>query len=261
MIKVIKKYLYKKLAYLLPYNLRRKLFALFYKSKFEDIIKKRMVSEDYSFMSYDKYHCIFIHIPKTAGVSITRTLFGHLIGHFSVAEYQIVFSKKEFNSYFKFAIVRNPWDRVFSAYNFLKNGGMTEEDKEWANKNISQYTNFNDFIKNGLKKPSILKWRHFLPQCDFICVPHSNKPLVDFIGHFENINEDFQYIKKKMSLDDNLILKHENVNPGKKLDYRDYYDDKAQKIVSEVYKNDIKILGYNFDSSSISLQKNIHTIN
>lgn len=248
------------ILYSFPHDTRRALFSKLKPQKFEDMQYMRSIDTKDSFASsykpFDRHRCIFVHIPKTAGVSICRALFGNLAGaHIPLARYQLVFSKKEFNSYFKFTFVRNPWDRVFSAYNFLKKGGLLEVDRSWAEVEIAPYQNFDDFIKTGLHRPSIQEWKHFKPQSHFLLVPGSRKLQVDFLGFFENIQNDFQYVATELGLGDSAVLRHENAtNPSKKLDYRDFYTDKTRDIVAEIYKIDIDNFGYEFNNSSLQFQ-------
>ena len=130
---------------------------------------------------------------------------------------------------------------------------MNEHDRKWAAANIIPYKNFDDFIKRGLK--SIPLAMHFMPQYKFLCLPNSQNLLIDFLGFYENLQEDFQFIKNKLSVNENLTLRHENKtvsfdNP----DYRENYTDETRNIVAEVYKKDIELLGYNFDNSSLKSQ-------
>ena len=71
---------------------------------------------------------IFIHIPKSAGNAITRSLFNtesmNLGGHSSALHY-FEADESSFNSCFKFSFSRHPVSRFISAFNFLKNGGIT----------------------------------------------------------------------------------------------------------------------------------------
>ena len=216
-----------------------------------------VTGKGYSYKSFDQYQCIFVHIPKAAGVSVCRTLFGNLGGgHSTIEHYQIVFSKNEFDRYFKFTFVRNPWSRIFSAYNFLKKGGMNEVDRRWAATNIASYKNFDDFIKGWLSIPGIEKYKHFRPQYEFLCIPGSYKLSVDFLGFFENIQNDFECIKNKLALDASLTIKHENktASDDSQLDYRDFYTNETRDIVAEIYKRDIDLLGYNFENTSLEKQ-------
>ncbi len=71
----------------------------------------------------DKHKCIFVHIPKTAGISVSVSLLGESIGNMSAMYYRALFGKEDFRLYFKFAFVRNPFTRLISAFEFLKKGG------------------------------------------------------------------------------------------------------------------------------------------
>lgn len=248
----------KEFYFLLPYSARRMLFSVLKPKQFRQKQKMRLADreDEYSYKPFDQHRSIFIHIPKAAGVSICRSLFGSLAGgHTSMPEYQIVFPKKEFDRYFKFTFVRNPWDRTFSAYNFLKKGGMVEADKKWAIQELSSFKDFNDFVVRGLQRASVQEWIHFIPQSNFLFLPGNKALQLDFLGFFENIQEDFQYVKKKLGVSDSVIIKKENVTDSvKKLDYREFYTDEAREIVAKVYESDIKNFGYNFDNSSLPSQ-------
>ena len=249
----------KNIFYLFPYNARRALYATLRNENFKHMQDKRSIvtNTGNSYKPFDQNQCIFVHIPKAAGVSVCRSLFGNLAGeHTTIQIYQLIFSKNEFDRYFKFTFVRNPWSRIFSAYNFLKKGGINEGDRRWAAANLAAYGNFDDFIKGWLNISNIEQCVHFIPQYKFLCLPNDNKLLVDFLGFFENIQDDFEYIKNTLSLDGNLAIRHENktASDDKQLDYRDFYTNETRDIVSEVYKRDIELLGYNFDNSSLKTQ-------
>ena len=70
-----------------------------------------------------RLRCIFFHIPKTAGVAVCDGLFGNRgPGHMDVEIAKVVFGKWRFQSFFKFCFVRNPWDRLVSAFHYLRHG-------------------------------------------------------------------------------------------------------------------------------------------
>ncbi|WP_052055837.1 sulfotransferase family 2 domain-containing protein [Myxosarcina sp. GI1] len=250
--------LLKKAFYSLPHDTRRLLFSQTKPQAFKRMQQMRAIDTigGCSYKPFDRHQCIFVHVPKAAGVSICKALFGNFAGHHTtLSKYQLVFSQSEFDRYFKFTFVRNPWDRVFSAYNFLQKGGLTKEDKRWAAAEIAPFASFDDFVRMGLHKPIIQKWRHFRPQVDFLLIPGSSKLQVDFLGFFENLQEDFQYVVDKLNIHDIPDLKHENAtNPHQKLDYKDFYTDKTRNIVAEIYKSDLDIFGYSFDNSSLRSQ-------
>ncbi len=198
-----------------------------------------------------------MHIPKCAGTSICRSLFGNIgINHLSIADYRVIFRREEFDSYFKFAFVRNPWDRLVDAYYFLKAGGLNERDKKWYEENLSAYKNFDSFVKVWVTPDNIKKYIHFRAQRDFICIKGDNTPVVDFIGYFENLDQDFTHVSNRIGISSELM--HLNKTASGEKDYKAYYDNEMIEIVSDAYRDDIRILGYNFDNSSLKEQLTDH---
>lgn len=233
----------------LPYDMRRSLFRLTFPARFSTYQDMRRISDvDFGFGSFDEHKCIFIHIPKCAGISVSRGLFGGLAGtHNSIKTFQLVYSKEELEQYFKFTFVRNPWDRLHSAYEFLRRGGLTHEDKQWAEGNLSRFTSFGQFVREWVTPTNVNSWQHFKPQHRFITDPAGNMPL-DYIGYFENIRADFENIANILGID--TKLPHHNSGFGNSHDaYPSHYDAETREIVANVYKRDIDLLGYDFDSN------------
>lgn len=196
-----------------------------------------------SIAALDYYKCIFIHIPKNAGLSVCYTLFGNTGGsHRKIVDYKQIFSPNTFKRYYKFTFVRNPWDRVVSTFFFLKNGGITEKDRLWAEKHLAPFTTFQDFTKNWLTEENINNSLHFQHQHIFLEDENGNLA-VDFIGRFENIDEDFKKVTAALNM--NRVLKKTNTSERKE-NYRDYFDLETQKIVENVYQKDIQLFNYKF---------------
>lgn len=247
----------KKLFWKLPHELRRLLFRVKYPVKYQLLKSLRTEMPEKlnspTFKPFIENKCIFIHIPKSAGTSVNQSIFGRNTGnHTTIAEYQIAFSRKEFDSFFKFTFVRNPWDRLLSAFIYLKNGGRCKKDYQWAEKHLFPYKNFNDFVMEWVSKRNVFKGIHFLPQYRFITTPKNFKPEVNFIGFFENIDNDYEYIRKLLHVGKKLI--HENETIGKIGDYRSFYNDKTVEIVYDVYHEDIELFGYDFENTSLGKQ-------
>ncbi|EOH1934139.1 sulfotransferase family 2 domain-containing protein, partial [Campylobacter jejuni] len=212
---------------------------------------------------HDKYKCIFIHVPKVAGSSIERVIYQTdkwLVGHRKANDY-MMFNKERFESYFSFGFVRNPYDRVVSAYHYLRNGGGTLGDEKWAKENIYKYNSFKEFVldlKNVEIQNKILNWIHFIPQYKFLCDNEKNI-LVNFLGKFENLEEDFQKILKILSRKDELV----HINKSNHIDYKNYYNGAMYKIVREIYRDDFEIFDYDledrkyFDISQYNYLKNL----
>lgn len=227
-------------------------FRMADKSFFKQAQNKRLIETDsgYSYKPFDDNKTIFIHVPKCAGVSINKVLFGNLAGgHTQLSQYLKIFEPEVIRDYFKFTIVRNPWDRVVSAYHFLKNGGFDEKDEVFYENELSKFEDFDDFVINWLTRENIFKWHHFCPQYHYI-IDKWNLIELDFIGFFENLDEDFIYISNKLKTQKSIYTS----NKSKHLHYTDYYTEHTKNIVSNVYSEDIKLLGYNFDNSSLPKQ-------
>jgi len=240
--------------YQLPYAARRKLFATLRPSKFQrlQIMRTTVSKTGYAFKPFDENQCIFVHIPKTAGISISQTLFGSLGGgHARVAEFQLIYNKDDFANYFKFTFIRNPWDRLFSAYRFLVRGGMNEKDARWAAQFLSPYRDFEDFVTRGLNREMIWSYEHFVPQYEFLCLPLTKAILVDFVGLYENLEEDFTRVRDKLGMPASVGLRKDNVTSSRQCGYRDSYTEQMKGIVAEVYREDIALLGYDFDNTTL----------
>lgn len=220
-------------------------------NSFADIQKNRHyeTTDSSSYKPFDDKKAIFVHIPKCAGISVNKALFGNLAGgHTTLEQYLNIYEPKNVLSYFKFTIVRNPWDRVVSAYHFLKQGGLNNNDREFYKNELVNFDSFDDFVKNWLVYPENLKkYHHFQTQSHYILDKY-NKVKLDFIGYLENIDKDFEYICNKMNIEVTLP----NSNKSNRNNYQDYYSDETRAIVAEVYKQDIELLGYDFDNSKFN---------
>lgn len=240
----------------LPHSLRRAVFAIMRPRNFRALQAQRLIETEtgHSLKPYDDHQCIFFHVPKAAGISVCRTLFGNLAGgHRTLSNLQLVFSKREFDRYFKFTFVRNPWDRALSAFRFLRRGGFNDTDRIWAEKHLSGFSDFADFVLHGLRDDEVLQWIHFRPQTDYLTIPGRNRLHLDFTGYFENLPSDFAYVVERLGLQGSVRLRHDNRStPGSRIDYRDFYSNSMRRVVEEVYQKDIELLGYSFDNQGLA---------
>ena len=192
--------------------------------------------------AFYKTKTIFIHIPKTAGVSLLRSIYGDvtLTGHRTYHFNSLVLNLLEFD-YFSFSFVRNPYDRLYSTYMFLRNGGMNRHDVLVYENFLSRYNDFEDFVMNGLNHKVINNIIHLKPQHQYIC-DSNGCILVDFVGRFENLEQDVELLSKKLKR--KIMLPHYNFN--KKRNYRDVYTKQMINKVCQFYQKDIDIFGYVF---------------
>ena len=203
---------------------------------------KKVFNEGTLLNAFYKSKTIFIHIPKTAGVSLVKAIYGDvtLEGHRSFYFNSIALNIKN-EKYFSFTFVRNPFDRLYSAYIFLKKGGMNHHDRLAFETHLSEFEDFEDFVLNGLDNKLISQITHLIPQHEYLC-DKKGSILVDFIGRFENLDDDIILLSKKLKKD--IKLSHHNYN--KKKDYREAYTDEMIEKVYQVYQKDIDIFEYSF---------------
>ena len=239
--------IYSKWYWSLPHDLRRFLYMGLFPGSSWGIRKLRSVEPENlnapTLKPFFDTRSIFVHIPKCAGLSITFGLYGRKTGdHRTIADYKLAFSKSEFKSFFKFAFVRNPWDRLLSAYFYMKQGGRNKQDYDWSIRYLSPYDNFDEFVLKWVNEDNIRLGLHFRPQFEFVCTKNHELE-VDFIGYFENIENDYEHICNVIAIGSRLQAI--NKSAGKK-DYRDYYNEETKSIVEHVYRADIKLFGYAF---------------
>jgi hypothetical protein len=205
----------------------------------------------YTLASFDRHRCIFVHIPKCAGVAVCQSLFGNLgAGHHPVGTLRKVFGTACFDSYFKFAFVRNPWDRLLSAWEFLQRGGFHAADARWAQRHLSRYEDFDAFVRGWVTPENVAASVHFRPQTDFLHLPEGGSG-VDFIGRYENLETDFRKVCEQLGIQTVL----QSLNAGPLRDYRDAYDRDTRRIVDSVFRRDIVELDYCFDTTGAARSK------
>lgn len=185
---------------------------------------------------------IFIHLPKTAGTSVSQALGLPASRHVPAKDY-IIANEAKFRKYFKFAFVRNPYDRLVSSYTFLKDGGMNNDDARFAAANVQPYESFEHFVIEGLARSlEIQSWVHFRQQITFVC-DEEGRNKMDFTGRFERLDEDFAHIAKRLGKPVALPV----TNKSSRGDYRSEYNQKTIEIVRRVYAADFDAFGYGLD--------------
>ena len=128
-----------------------------------------------------------------------------------------------YSNYFKFAFVRNSWDRVVSWYCFEKKK-FTNKKRDLTDIDFKQYIqNYKNIWAHGFQ--------------------YESTKCCDFIGRFENLQEDFNIICDKIKIP-RQELPHKNKTKHKH--YTEYYDDETRQLVAEKYAKDIEYFGYKF---------------
>lgn len=195
---------------------------------------------------YRKYmknkKCIFIHIPKTAGTSLRVALGAkeRPRDHFSYKVYEHA-SPVKFKNYFKFCVVRNPWSRVFSIYNYLKKNGNNTSDLILIKKLDLGNISFRSFVLEKLDTEIIQNTLIFKPQCFFIYDEFDNL-MVDKLIKLENIENEYKILKDKLNLKADLG----KINVSGQNNYKEQYDVEMIEKIEMLYRKDVELLDYDF---------------
>lgn len=209
-----------------------------------------------------RHKCIFVEVPKTGSTSIRAILGKAIRPHLNLWEIKLLMERywmvrrgrkdrlleplylalpqkrrlergrEQFNSYFKFGFVRNPWDRVVSLY----------ERKEALE--LRKEMSFEQFV--GWIQYSSATCLHSSPhryQLDWFVDPNG-KVLADFIGRFERLAEDWAFVAHRLGVSE--VLPHTRANPRAR-HYTEYYNDRTRRVIAEKFKIDIETFGYQFE--------------
>ena len=187
----------------------------------------------------DKYKFFFVHIEKNAGTSIC-SMFKKLdkveylkdfkfrgtkvYGSVRATDYIDYFGDHKWDEYFSFCFVRNPWDRMVSWFSYLQ-----------RHKNPPK--NFKKWLKEYNFKGNEIQTNYFMTD--------KNKILVDFVGKFENLKNDFDKVLEKIGLSNDKKLTIENTSKHKP--YVEYYDDESKNIIKSRCFKEIEMFNYRFD--------------
>ena len=183
---------------------------------------------------------IFIHVPKTGGQSISAALGARLHGGTAAgyAKHAPLRDIKNGPQHFVFGFVRNPWARMVSLYRF-------HCQKDW--KPTDAYDRA-ETIRLGFKG-WLMTDRFYMQQDQGRDMPPmQRRPQLwwldgaDFIGRFENIEEDFARAVKLAGAVKTTPLPHINSTLGG--DWRDEYDAESRAFVAEHFAPDIERFGY-----------------
>lgn len=212
-----------------------------------------------------KYNFLFVHVAKTGGTSVRDALqkyrwqdpyylpifiaskmsgiLGHKLGikfprHSKIIAAKEMLPQEFFDQLFKFVFVRNPWDLQVSSFHHIRR----------------ERPQFMQGLNNDFE--AFLKWK-FNPerpyqfhidtsielQSDYLIDLHG-KVLVDFIGHYENLQDDFNHVCNKVGIKP-FQLPHKRKATDRS-NYQKYYTDETAELVAQHFKQDIELLNYQF---------------
>lgn len=175
---------------------------------------------------------VFIHIPRSGGNSILRGLEGKnaIVVHHARKEDLSLVSRN-----WIFAFIRDPVDRVASAYAYLKAGGLSDEDIGDADRYVRCFTGFEEFVYEGLEQAA-QEQRHFLPQKYWLTNPQG-VVVADFLGRTEHLQDGFDFVCDTIGWD-RFALGVLNTSNHEGL----ACTPKMREVIERVYAEDIELL-------------------
>lgn len=154
----------------------------------------------------------------------------------------------KYRDYFKFAFVRNPWDRLVSCYlqKFTPGGKGLVRQPEYEGARLYVGMPFAEFVEAVHKIPDEEANPHFRSQHVSLCNPEG-EVMADFVGRFERLEKDFAYVTKKIGAAETIELPHKLSSPGRESrHFTDFYDKRLASLVHERFQRDIETFDYSF---------------
>ncbi len=188
---------------------------------------------------FDKQKFIFIHIPKTAGKSLTKVLGSGGACHLSWRHYQGIL-EENIKDYYVFTIVRDPVDRLISSYTYMKSGGNRSiEDLRIKRDWIDPFNSFDEFVKESLSKSNVISSRKFRPQTTFLENEDGYIEQQINIFRFENLHQAYREISEQLNI--KKPLPHINSsNRGREVTI----SSESASIINEIYSRDFQNFNY-----------------
>lgn len=146
--------------------------------------------------------------------------------------------------YFGFSFVRNPYQRLVSAYlNKFKKKDLTPENflyRNYLGGYFSLDDDFQDYVRKVVLIPNAFAERHFVRQSYWLY--EKNTHPLNFVGRMEIMNEQFEGLAQKYGLES---LPHYNKTAS--YDWKSFYTEKLKALVSDYYAEDLACFGYAYN--------------
>jgi chondroitin 4-sulfotransferase 11 len=197
----------------------------------------------------ERHEAIFVHIPKTAGTSVLAGLGAEDVfdTHAPAQTYRDVYPDF-FSRAYRFAFVRNPWDRFASSFHFMKHGTDWPMQQRWARTTIGDldFAGFTRKIgRDPLFRARVMAERFFWPQTFWLGGTEHSR-MIDTLFRFEHLDDAMAQLYSRFGIAPPEQTPH--LRRVEKPDFRALYSDDMIAIVGQLYRTDISTLGYRFDT-------------
>jgi hypothetical protein len=218
---------------------------------------------------------LFVHIAKTGGTSIRAALrqgqwrdstawatwlgsrLSELTGHCSGTKIprhapavvcREMLPPHVYQRLYRFAFVRNPWDRLVSAYSHFQ---RERQDILTAHR-LADFPRFVQFILEAdldtVTRGTLIQAIQ-RPQLESV-VGLRGELIVNFVGRYERLDSDFADVCQRLHLN-HVRLPHKR-RSDRPRDYRTHYDDQLAERVASHYADDLAAFGYQFSSEKLA---------
>lgn len=195
---------------------------------------------------------IFLHIPKTAGTSVEESLNSfhdydyHDNPHAEMMLYYDDMSEEEYNTFYKFTVIRNPFNLLYSTWSYyVKQNNINIEFNEWIKwrftEKLTKYSDTIDIYGDGNFRMTYYINKN--PQT-FWLINNDGDFILDHVICFENIEKDLQEVFDILGLGE-MYLPHTNKNENTGKNYMQFYNEESIEIVKKEFKIDLDLFGYN----------------
>ena len=194
-------------------------------------------SNEYNLTLSHSHEFVWFRVSKVGTRTILHELNKAGVGMEESHQRLIHYKGGAYSNYYKFAFVRNPWDRLVSAWS----NKVVDSNAFGLECNLrAELQSFEEFVcyigKLDLSRSDI----HIRPQIHAIDLQN-----IDFVGRYESYEEHVRHVFSELQLP--LVeLSRRNNSKGKKRGYREYYTDHLAEKVGDLYSADVEQFNYEF---------------
>lgn len=191
---------------------------------------------DYNITASAEHKFLWFRVAKVG----TRTIFARMndqdVSFDLESPYRIRYSPKAYADYFKFAFVRNPWDRIVSCWH---NKVIDSNNMRFSEEEHRKMQDFSRFVDWAADVGVHGRNAHIIAQSRLIDLNNC-----DYLGRMETFDEDLAHVFRAIGLENASRVSRNQTKSRKS--YGEYYDSGLIEKVAEIYRKDIQLFGYEY---------------